>query len=265
MSESDSDVRATIPEQEEKKEPIKRQRGRPRKAEQQPLWAEVLEKMYEKPQFNLFVGKSHSGKSYLMRYLLHYGLSNEYFKFGVCFQGSKDMNNDFTSFLPKKSVVEYSDRALEAYINQLKAHKLSLKNEGKEAEMPRSFIVFDDIIGQLTKSRYSSHFFSLYRHLNITVFMATQYLASDASSTLVRQQTSYGFFFKSSNINSTDMIHSWFGGCSKMNLKDFTAMFDRITKEKHACMLYIDGENDENNNYLRFIAPENFKPAKFSW
>ena len=147
----------------------------------------------------------------------------------------------------------------------LTARKEQLKSEGKEDQMPASFIVFDDILGQLTRSNYTTSFFSLYRHLNITVFLNSQYLASDASSTLVRQQTSVGFFFKCSNAKGVKMIHDWFGQASQLDYNDFNRKFNNITKIPFNAMVYIDHENRPYFNYLSFEAPPGFKPAKIAF
>jgi len=247
----DKSMDKSINETATKKPVAKRGRGRPVKEEKQPLWSDILGQIFKEPNFILTIGKPKQGKSYMVRYFLHYGLSSNIFKFGIVFQGSAEMNSDYSSFLPKKAVVTYSEDKLKRYIEQLTAHKKKLMSEGKEDQMPRSFIVLDDILGQLSRSDYTTHFFSLYRHLNITVFLNSQYISSNASSTICRNIASFAFFFRSSNASSTKTIHEWFGNTSGLDLKEFKTYFNRTTAEPFTCMLYIDGENTAENNYLK--------------
>lgn len=251
-------------------------RGRPigskNAPQDQPDWTHVLNAIFNQAGLILSVGKSRQGKSYLVRYLLYNGLTNSLqidptrlFKFGVVFCGSRNMNSDYSSFLPENCIHDYSDESLQKYVQMLTKQKEKLKSEGKEDQMPASFIVFDDILGQLTRSKYTTSFFSLYRHLNITVFLNSQYLASDASSTLVRQQTTVGFFFKCSNAKGVKLIHEWFGNASQLDYKDFNRKFNAITKIPFNAMVYIDHENRPSFNYLAFEAPEGFKPARISF
>lgn len=254
----------------------KKKRGRPigykMPPPPEPDALHAFDAIYKQAGLILSVGKSRQGKSYLVRYLLYNGITNSVnipadrlFRFGCVFSGSRLMNSDYSSFLPANCIHEYSDEALQKYVEMLTERKNKLKAEGKEDQMPSSFIVFDDILGQLNRSKYTTSFFSLYRHLNITVFLNSQYLASDASSTLVRQQTTVGFFFKCSNSKGVKLIYEWFGQASRLDYKEFNNKFDKITKIPYNAMMYIDHENRPNFNYLSFEAPENFKPVKVSF
>lgn len=234
--------------------------GRPRIIPE-PL--RIMNKIFEKPCLILTVGKSEQGKSYLVRYLLDYALISRVFKFGIVFQGSKGMNDDY-GFLPDKAVKNGFDEAvLIKWIDKLKAQKERLVKAGKGADMPRSFIIFDDLLGILQKSAYMDNFFSLYRHLGITVFLNTQYLNTAASSTLVRQQTSFGFFFRSSAARTKDSLYEWFAG--DISKDEFLEKYKRFTKEDYNCMLYISSERDPTKAFYRFQAPSNHKPTKVNY
>lgn len=246
-----------------KDEPPPKKRGRPKKPPAEGI--QLLERIFEKPGLILSVGKSEQGKSYLVRYLLSYGLTCGKLKFGLIFQGSKGMNDDYESFLPAKCVRKgFDEDVLKKWVDQLTAHKEKLAKEGKGKDMPRSFIIFDDLLGQLQRSKYVDNFFSLYRHLGITVFLNTQYLATAASSTLVRQQTSFGFFFRSNASTTREALWSWFGGLLE-DKKSFIKIYKNATAEDFHCLLFIASENNPRRNYLSFSAPSGFEPPKITF
>jgi len=221
--------------------------------------------IYKQAGLILSIGKSRQGKSFLVRYLLSYGLSHNKLKFGMVFQGSKSMNDDYSQFLPSKCIVDgYDEEKLKAYIEKLKAHKQKLVEQGKADEMPRSFLVFDDLLGQMQKSQWIDNFFALYRHLNITVFLNVQYLRTAASSTLVREQASFFFAFTSQSSNQIKALYDAFASVAFDKYEDFKKAYLKATDQNyHALMWSCYGKG--RGAFSIFKAPEKFASIKFDF
>lgn len=224
-----------------------------------PVMNKIKQQM---PGLFLFLGKSKSGKSYLLKYLLQYFcLMKRVFKFGLILTGSA-YNHEY-DFLPSKAVHEYKENILMKYVDQLKDRKN--KDTGKE--LPPSFIVLDDCLGLVQKSKAWQNLVSTYRHLNITLFISVQYLkASEVSGTLIREQTSVLFAFSSTNMSVIKCLYDYFGADVFDKIEDFKARYQLVTKEPHAAMLYIASNElrDKSKNFKPFLAP-NYKTAKINY
>ena len=211
------------------------------------------------PSLFLFVGKSKSGKSYLLKYLIsYYCLTEKHFNFGLVLTGS-DYNHEY-KFLPSHAVHKYEEEVLNQYIDSLKEKK----NNGEE--LPPSFLVLDDILGLISRSKAWQNLISTYRHLNITLFISVQYLRTEASSTLIREQTGALFAFKTTNINTMKCFFDYFGSNIFENLEGFKERFQKCTTEKHSCCLYLDHDKSmtKNTNFLMLKAPQfDLKPIKY--
>jgi len=160
-------------------------------------------------------------------------------------------NHEYDDFLPANAVHEYDDSLLNGYIDALKKRK----NEG--AKLPASFLVLDDCLGLVTQSSAWRNLISTYRHLNITIFLSVQYLRSDTSGTLVREQASVVFAFKSTNINTIKTLYDYWGSDVYSKLADFKDRYSAATDERHTCLLYIadDQLQSETKNFYSFKAP----------
>lgn len=209
----------------------------------------------------LFVGKSGSGKSFAMQQIVH-NMTKErkYFQFGLVMSGSKAMNDDW-KFLPSQSVwTGFSEEKFRRYIEVLEAHK---KKVGKK--MPASFIVFDDLLGQLNKSSYFDSFISRYRHLNVSIFMGVQYLKNQGSSTLIREQTEYLFSWTSNSANTLKAFYEFYAGKDFASYRDFVERFSACTAEKHRAMLWSNSAPRKEDNWLSFLADPDYKLTKISF
>jgi hypothetical protein len=214
------------------------------------------------PTLILLLGKSKSGKSHLTKYLLqYYTLEKPIWQFGLCLTGSP-YNHEYT-FLPDHAVHEYNEDILESYINELKTRK----DESKGEKMPASFLILDDCLGLISKTAAWQNLLSTYRHLNITIFLSVQYLKTEASSTLVREQAGIVCAFKSTNINVINCLYDYFGSELFESVKDFKARYSACTSEKYHCMLYIadDALSSSNKNFLSFTAPKELLNVKLKY
>lgn len=208
----------------------------------------------------LSVGKSKRGKTYNTNYLLQYfTLQNPVFKGGMVFQGSKGMNDDY-AWMPDSHVIDgYNEDVLRAWVDKLKTIRGHVGDE-----MPATFLIFDDLLNAVQTNAYFNNFISLYRHLNISIFMNVQSLANRTSSTLVREQTNFAFFYKTSAKNTLKHMYEWFGQ-QWDNEKEFYEHFHKTTHDKHCAML-IDTSNDgKRGNFVQWKAPPDFKAVKLNF
>jgi hypothetical protein len=205
------------------------------------------------PTIFLMVGKPKSGKSNAIKYLIlknsldnHKGSAK--FEFGLCMSGTS--YNKHYDFLPKKYVINgYNEEVLQNYVANLEQ-----KIEKEGIKLPPNFLILDDLIGLMTNNNnFLVNLFSLHRHLNMTIFLAVQYLKVGASTTL-REITTHAILFNSKSFNTINGLFEAYGQLFD-NVKDFKQLFLRITKEKHTGMLYISSIEDIENNYLIFKSP----------
>ena len=213
------------------------------------------------PGLVLLVGSSKSGKSYLLKYLLqYYSIDKPIFNFGLVLTGSY-YNYEYEQ-LPDNAVHEYNEDLLNDYINQLKARKA--KSRG--GKLPASFLVLDDCLGLVVQSKAWRSLISTYRHLNITLFISVQYLKNEASSTLVREQTSVLFAFKSTNVNTIKTLYEYYGGSIFDNIEAFKSRFNESTNTKYACMVYIaDNELQDKNKNMKSVRAPAYKQIKLDF
>lgn len=207
----------------------------------------------------VLIGKSFRGKSYLMRYILTDWLSTGKVKFGLVFCKTT-FNNDFTSFLPQDKVIEgYNEEILKKYVENIKN---IIKNNGS---IPPSFIVFDDLSGVLNGSDWFNNFVCTFRHFNIHIFIATQYLTGrNAVSTVMREQTNFAIMFQSRTKNTLDNLYKNFGGLFP-SFEDFKEYFLQATKQQYTAMLYSEHIDELEDNYKTIIGPADFPKMKFDF
>jgi hypothetical protein len=206
------------------------------------------------PTLVLLLGKSKSGKSYLLKYLLQFYTigPKPIFQYGLVLTGSP-YNHEY-GFLPKHAVHEYDEELLMNYINELRKRK----DESEGERLPASFLVLDDCLGLIQRTPAWQNLLSTYRHLNITIFLSVQYLKTEASSTLIREQTGVLVAFKSTNINVIKCLYDYFGSEVFENLAEFRERYANITKQRYNAMIYIadDRLQDKKNNFQGLQAPQ---------
>lgn len=208
----------------------------------------------DRSQFVLTCGSSRSGKTYAMKSLLSTLIFKyKHFKRGFVFEGSKGLNSDWAWVPDQWRFDGYKDSQLNGICELLKKQKDSLP-EGKE--LPATFIVFDDLLGILSKSKFFVHFLSIYRHYNISIFLNTQQLKNGI--TIIREQTTIALLFDTDQ--QIKSYYDCFGTRYSDNKNEFIEEFRRIVDPKtHTGMLVIAGVVKEHN-YLAYKAPSNFKP-----
>lgn len=208
----------------------------------------------------LLVGEPCCGKSHFLSYMLRSYAADydQFFKFGICFSPTA-----FTgqySWLPEKSIRKFDPLYFEQYINHLRSKVAEgVKEHGKDFELPNNFIIFDDCLGVLSNGGYSEvgffeNWIATYRHTSTTIFILTQYLAAQRStSTLLRNCTTHAIMWPQCNANSVDAMHRAFGGIFPNKDQFKTALLSCRDTEFQA-LLYKKGFISVPESYQRISA-----------
>ena len=195
------------------------------------------------------IGACGKGKSVAISYILLKNLvDRKFFQFGLVFTNTK-FSNEY-HYLPDKYVIGgYDEEILKKYLNKLAKYK------EKYGEVPPNFIVFEDLIGLIRKQDpFLVSFFGSHRHLSCHLIFSFQHLNTGAS-TLLREISTHALCWNSKQMNTMESIWLNFGQLFD-NFEHFKKNFLDITKKKYSAMLYLQ-ENDElENNYFVFKAPD---------
>ena len=201
------------------------------------------------------IGACGKGKSVAIKYMLLKNLvDRKFFQFGLVFTNTKF--SDEYNYLPDKYIVQgYDEDILRKYIEKLRKYKKQHKS------LPPNFIIFEDLIGLLRKADpFLISFFGSHRHTNTHIIFSFQHLNTGAS-TLLREIATHALCWNSKQMNTMESIWLNFGQLFD-NFEHFKRNFLDITKEKYSAMLYLQ-ENDElNDNYFVFKAPDMTKFKK---
>lgn len=206
-------------------------------------------------QMFVFVGKSERGKTHFMKWLLMDQIQRETnpLAFGVVFVRTKFKHS--YDFVPDDKVFEgYDEEILQQYVRNLQA---MFEEEGR---LPPNFIVFDDLVGILNnRGAWFVNFISTYRHLNIHIFIAVQYLTGmHAVSPIMREQTTFAIMFNSKTTRTITNLFENFGQLFEKK-KDFQQYFFANTEPSkvgpYVCLVYNEREDELEKNYIPMRAP----------
>ena len=205
------------------------------------------------PSCLLFVGKPNKGKSNCIRYLITKNSLDKFkgsakFQFGIVFTRTK-FNHDY-DFLPDEYVFEgYDENVLRQYLEGIQQHVA----DGNKP--PANFVVFDDLIGLLSKNDpFLTNFLGTMRHTSTYIFLAAQHLKTSASTTF-REVCTHAIIFNSKTYNTIQSLFENFGGLFP-DVNSFRDTLQDITKEPYTAMLYLQDEDDVNKNYLSYKCPD---------
>jgi hypothetical protein len=202
-------------------------------------------------------GLPHSGKSYMLRYIMwqYASVHNKFFKTVLCFSPTA-FNGDY-NWLPEKAVKEeYDEEYLMAYINSLK-HKLKgLKANDPDAKLKPNAIIFDDCLGMLNNSSWFQNFCSTARHTNTHLFFLNQYIASSRNvSTVLRNNTNFALMWKSPMKNSIQALYASYGQMLDTE-SDFKKLLMDNGGRQFSALMYRSGYDTIAESYLRVNAEE---------
>lgn len=168
------------------------------------------------PSTLLFCGKTRSGKSHLMKYILYGLCKSAKFQYGLCICPTAVLSGDY-DWLPSKLRHQfYSDELI------LKIFAYQEKNGKKPM-----FLILDDCIGSANwNSAVMKRLLTTSRHYGITIFIATQYMSSIPA--IAREQMTYMCIFAQYTARSIKACHESF--CQDKTLAEFTEWMTQNTR-----------------------------------
>ena len=144
----------------------------------------------------------------------------------------------------------YRDKVLKSWVDGLQN---ILKRNGK---LPPSFVYFDDLVGVLTSnSRFFKNFITTFRHLNINVIIAVQYLVG--VSTTVRAQVNYCLMYNEKRFQTLDILYHNFGGLFPTKDEFIRYLWNNTggEKNKYVGILFVERIDKLKDNYIPIRAP----------
>ena len=153
------------------------------------------------------------------------------------------MNQDY-SYVPEDYVYEdFDPLVLQQFIDGI----------SKLEDKPPCFCIVDDQQGLLNRNDPTLlNFISIHRHLNCSIFFNFQYLYG--SMPTLRECTTIAVLFNSKGHRTIEGLYECFGQLFD-NIKEFKQYFLELTSEKYVAMLYLQDEDNIDENYLFFKAP----------
>jgi hypothetical protein len=201
----------------------------------------------------ILIGKRHSGKSRLLKYLVKYERKKFKKIFVVC--PTEKINRFYSDIVSNENIFnDYNEEWTEQLIE-----KMGDVNANKpDKERKNILLILDDCIAfmNMHQSPTIKKLFSMGRHLNISVIITTQHLYS--ISPLMRSNADW-LFVGQMNKQSTDLLSQEFlsGDITK---EEFIKMINRGTKDYSFVIINCNSvkDNDLNSLYGIIKVPEQF-------
>lgn len=191
------------------------------------------------PAITLISAKPRSGKTQFIKYMICTLFMERKIKYGLVF--CPTLFNGSYNFIPEQFTYSMYDERIIKNLMRLQVRQIIEK--GKDNVEP-AFIVLDDCIGSINfDSPLFQKLISRYRHYNITIFIATQYLFKIPP--LIRDCTTYFICFNQTTKKSIDAIHETF--MQDFNYKTCYQFIKKNTKDYH--FIVVDNEEAEENKY----------------
>ena len=193
-----------------------------------------------------------SGKSHMIKHLIHILAKANRFKYGKVFTGTS-FTSFFKKFLPAKAVSAYNANSLRAFLKMQKTKKETSGNS------PPAFLIFDDVLGCVKfNDKLILHVLTTYRHYNLVVILASQYLY--AIPPFIREASTYVFVWHQKTNRNLDAVYQSYGA-SDYEPKDFRKMINDTTRERFVALLINNNEYETSRKYTKYKAPStlNFK------
>lgn len=203
-----------------------------------------------------FFAKRNSGKSLLIRYIIHQ--QRHEFKTIFVVSGSEEVNAFYEKFVDKKNIFhKYEEKWAKALMD-----KMAKINKGKDKNDPdftRILLVLDDIACDVNSHSSGSleKLWAKGRHFGITVFISIQY--PHMISPLMRSNMDYACIGQL-NSQSIEIVTKEFAH-GKIDTKEFLEMLHRCTSDfKFLIIKNTSVKNTSNMDeiYGCLKTPENF-------
>lgn len=207
------------------------------------------------PLIFLAIGKPASGKSVFIKNLIYNYSKLSYLKWCLAIVPSK-FNSGY-DYLPEKYVMEnYSEEYLKKFFEKIKDFKK------KNGYSPPGALILDDILGNCNLySPWWSHFFSCYRHYNVSVVFGSQTISGrGAISTLLRQVCNVTLMYRNVYNDHMEAIYRAFGALFE-DFDEFKKVYLEITAQKYHSLMFVNDKDDKSSSYYDYISEvsPNFK------
>jgi hypothetical protein len=204
------------------------------------------------PGITLIIGKTQSGKSHLLKYLLKALYLEGRFSFGCVVSMTSQFTNDWDC-IPRNFHLT-PDRTEDYLKKSLLPKMAQLKSAGYYVP---AFIILDDCLGELKwNDAFWTQVATTVRHYNISLFITTQYLKKIPS--VIRSQCSQYFFLKMMNQLE---LKGAYEQCFSMSMKydQFVNFIFENTKNFKA--IFVNNHSLDNENLYQVIqAPPRIMP-----
>ena len=208
----------------------------------------------------VFIGKTHTGKSFCVRDLLYY---KKDFPAGKVMSATEDANCFFKEFVPS-SIISYdwSEIACDKFVKRQRII-CNKKREDPNYKFvdPRGFFVLDDLMYDTSWIKYRTikQLFMTGRHFAILFIVTMQYPLGIPPA--LRTNIDYVFLFRENIVKNRKRIYDNFAGMFP-TFQSFCATMDKYT-ENYGCIVIHNGAKS-NNIYdqvywYRASPHENFK------
>ena len=202
----------------------------------------------KEPNIYLLMGVCRSGKSVLLRRLIYDFMSGDkpFYGFGLVICPTY-FNGGF-KFMKNQDLVwkEFNLDRFKEYVQKMR----DFCDEHGSDKMPQNFIIWDDCLGAVNwQDGWMQNFISTYRHTNTSLYITAQQLVNNGSSTLLRENISYGFAFGTSRLTSIKQIYDCLGGQFEKE-KEFRVAFKEATKDPYHCLAFVNGKKCIEDSYF---------------
>lgn len=224
-------------------------------------WSELFDpRDTQAGQLFILVGKSERGKTHFLKWLLYNAClrARAPFQYGLIFVRTKFKHSYKFHWSSAKYVKIYEGfmlTVLQTFVRNLEQrHK-------EQGYLEPSFIIFDDLVGVINNGNpWFQNFIGTYRHFNITLFVAVQYLTGrQAVSPIMREQTTAAIMFNSKTLRTNQNLFENFGQLfpKRKEFEDhfFSMTDERVMGTRHAACVYFEWEDDIRKNYFSWLAP----------
>ena len=211
--------------------------------------------MIQTPFFLTIYGSPGSGKSHLIRHLLHQLYSNLDIIF--VFSGSY-FNNFYQTFIDDEYVTAFSEDRLKRILHMAK----DLKSKGVNKQF---VLVFDDCLGSTNwNNKTFNYMVNNHRHYNISLIIVSQYAKKIPPN--FRENSMYAIVFAQRSRDAFEALYHSFGQ-DFSKLSEFKAFLTQHTQKYSA--LFIDNVtqsttcDNELSKYKSIRAPAQL--PQFRW
>ena len=200
------------------------------------------------PSICLFSAAPKSGKTYMIEFIIKTLWAEQRFSYGFIFSMTALNNGDY-DYLPRRYIYgQYDDKKLGAIMQ----HQ---RNKGGP-NAPPAFIVFDDCLGAAQfNSAVFTQLVTTYRHMNLTLFITTQYVFKVPP--VFRDCCTFAFIFKQGTMKSMKALWETFGSMFFSKYADWAKFVNRYTQKFGVLVAKTQSEVVLRERFMHIKAPPN--------